>query len=508
MADRLSKIADVVERESAQGVKLSTAGEKAGPKKFGVEIESLRRVSKFPLIVSKQLSGDLAKGAIPVSYQEKVKDVLLQDVKVKTSGLAGYGRDLRALSRKFTAGASPNALTALEAGSVPLDAAIVISAGAPSLSTPAAAQPFGVVLPIASDAPIYEFIVGLGVATVDYPSTAAILYRTDPSGPLLIGCTGTLIAPNAVLTAGHCVKNANLPAPAAVFFQHAGIHSVASSIVHPTFAFPSADLAIVFLKDSVTGIQPLALNQVARISPGTSARIIGYGYHSGLADVPGAIATVVPQAGMKFSGTVTTGACEAESIGKGLICWTYQAGNLESLAASTCHGDSGGPLIVWSNGGWLLAGVTSGGQTCLPGDKPFDTEVFDYAAWIKDAVNAVPLGDAAGPIVASALVPVIDNRQRFAMPAPARIFGPQDVSWTRTFSVAPGTRLLRVAMNTSGFGGTMHFVVGPTGAGTAYDAKTDDMAAACEIPDPQAGEWQVSLSGLPSQEYQIVATTF
>jgi V8-like Glu-specific endopeptidase len=212
-----------------------------------------------------------------------------------------------------------------------------------------------------------------GTPTADFPAVVGLAI-TNRDGTGII-CSGTLIAPSAVLTAGHCLAFHPIAATAVVFPDGGtGVSYTAAAFDrHPRFSLARAavaDIAIVILASPVADVAPMPL---ARRSPrpGTTGTIVGFGE-----DAPGG------RVGVKEFGTVRLRRCpRVVRVQNGKVrltkslCWRP-----EDLVNDTCSGDSGGPLIV--NG--QVAGVTSGGIGTgeCPGVLSFDTNVTRYRTWI------------------------------------------------------------------------------------------------------------------------------
>jgi Trypsin len=253
-----------------------------------------------------------------------------------------------------------------------------------------------------------------------HPTTAALMFDNGRSGTgLTTYCSGTLIAPHAVLTAAHCICETAAKDPGGqfyrtaaacragrysrlgssvstldpdhqtVFLQHAGHFQISHIVVHPQFRWtgdlPASDLAILFLERPVPGIAPMPLNSLRRLPPGTKAAAVGYGAHNPIG-AEGAItdtATVLEQAGLKLQANTITAPCNLRARSRKLICWSYRAERVGVQLGSTCRGDSGGPLYAESGNQTYLVGVTSGGgPSCQPDTEAYDTEVYAYRDWI------------------------------------------------------------------------------------------------------------------------------
>jgi transmembrane serine protease 9 len=216
-----------------------------------------------------------------------------------------------------------------------------------------------------------------GTPTADFPAVVGLAITNADGGRSV--CSGTLIAPTAVLTAGHCLAFDPVQVVAVVFpTATTRADYVASAFAaHPRFSLarvPLADLGIVRLATPVAGVVPLPL--VSRSPPPrTRGTIVGYG-DDGLGSI-----------GIKRIGTVQLRRCprglrvqgSVVRLGKAL-CWRPSFNT-----SDTCSGDSGGPLLV--DGG--VAGVTSGGvgATACPGQLSFDTNVTRYRGWIAAMVG-------------------------------------------------------------------------------------------------------------------------
>lgn len=179
-------------------------------------------------------------------------------------------------------------------------------------------------------------------------------------------CTGTLVSPHVVVTAGHCVFFAP---PRYVFVGSSA--GEGGNFLDPAEAYAidvfdsntlENDLGVVILaEDPPGGATPYKLSRRAPVV-GELARFVGYGYTE---TGPGG------DYGKKYEGS-------------SLI--TDVAETLFGYGVATCNGDSGGPAFVMHEGEELLAGVTSFGDTGCD-EYGFDTRVDVFADWIDEQVT-------------------------------------------------------------------------------------------------------------------------
>jgi len=340
-----------------------------------------------------------------------------------------------------------------------------------------------------------------GTATESYETTGALLVGSNP-GSAITNCSGTLIGCETFLTAAHCVCNGdgsdcqspNDPNPSSllVYFQHAGFFTIDSIIVHPDFAFPFADLAVIKLAAPVDGISPTAINKTQAPIP-SAGTIAGFGRTGGNSSNS--------DFGIKRVGDITSTNCN-EYSDTDLICWSFSG-----VESNTCNGDSGGPLFMDFGLGDVLAGVTSGGEngTCLPNDHSFDVNVATFSSWIETVsgtdlqnTSCGPGGQIGGPDVAV-----------------LSAFGTLDEvisSAVHEFVIVDGSGQLRFALNAHDDNSAdfdMYVKQGAVPTTSDFDCNQagPGQIGYCAFDAPAGGRWYVLVNRIVGQgEYQVTVT--
>jgi secreted trypsin-like serine protease len=246
-----------------------------------------------------------------------------------------------------------------------------------------------------TNTPTPRIIGGVPATTTDAPYQAALWIRTSPSSTSF--CGGTMVTNQTVVTAAHCVADANRPGDIEVAtgelrltrIPSADRVPVASFEIHPGYDHDERnyrnDVAVLRLSRPIPDAVTIPID-TDRSTPaaGTRARISGWGVTRDGSSQPSdvlRIAEVEVRAG-PGNPCPDYGSAFRSAI---MLCAGAPGGG---GGVDACQGDSGGPLVVEEGGRLVLAGITSWGNRCALARFPgVYTRVSSFADWILEQID-------------------------------------------------------------------------------------------------------------------------
>ncbi|MFJ5534617.1 trypsin-like serine protease [Streptomyces sp. NPDC093261] len=246
-------------------------------------------------------------------------------------------------------------------------------------------------VPAAATGKPSSFIIGGTETTIASAPWMVQLGYYDPTTDEGYFCGGTLVAPNKVLTAAHCVAGLNWVDNGVVRAGSADLDGGTAVAVirqwsHPRFNHDTLqnDIAVLTLGAPLEQqwMRLASSSDSALYKPGTTANatVYGWGLTSGAdgADLSATLRKVsLPMVADATCDSAMKSVIGADYFAEGsMICAGTPATGTDEGTKSTCNGDSGGPLVV---GGKIVGVVSWGVAGCTAkGAYPVFTKVSSY----------------------------------------------------------------------------------------------------------------------------------
>jgi transmembrane serine protease 11D len=255
-------------------------------------------------------------------------------------------------------------------------------------------------------------VIGGGPELIEnFPWQVALVDGSQPESRRTQFCGGTIIAPDLIITAAHCVETMDKPSlvdvvAGAAAYEYGGQRvKVRQILIHDKWKLLKTpadrmnrtlrdfdfDVALLRLETRLQLGRPITLAQTTP-EPKSSTWLSGWGATSeggsGTRYLNAAVVTIVEHNECNAPGSYD------HQLTPHMLCAGKRDGSKDA-----CKGDSGGPLVTGPLLQERLVGIVSNGIGCgQPGKFGIYTDVASIAAWVTEQSGVRPAPLVAGEL--------------------------------------------------------------------------------------------------------------
>ncbi len=253
--------------------------------------------------------------------------------------------------------------------------------------------------------------------TTNFPWMVTII-KTDKLPNIEQQCGGTLIHPEWVLTAAHCILSKTEPTETTesinIFAGHHDLKSgegkilaITKIVIHPDYNgddyLPTADIALLKLKEPY---QQKFLRVTANYTNldmlGKDAVVMGWGA-TDPQNIRTSYSSILLKATVPIVSNEVCNKYYNNEITNRMLCAGYEEGKIDA-----CGGDSGGPLVVSTNDSWQQIGIVSFGNGCA---QPNSYGVYTRVSAFEEFINQYVCQDTSPLPQPNIQVNVVNNNE-------------------------------------------------------------------------------------------------
>jgi ABC-type phosphate transport system substrate-binding protein len=293
-------------------------------------------------------------------------------------------------------------------------------------------------------------------------------------------CTGVVIAPIYVLTAGHCSPGSGNSG--ALFFINTSTTNIIAIPVIDAVSHPSTDLAILKLSTPVPAEVPIYSLSRNPLQSGTTITLVGYG-RSGYGDVGVTIdrSTTVKRVGQNVVDLVSQDRFTFDFDGPDASSNTLGGSTLgNDIEAGLGVGDSGSPSFIATGNTLSIVGINTSAGIFTFGQQGSGVQIYNNLTWIDSTLAGLPFISSFTPSSRAVGAPVILSGLRFTGTTAVQF----NNAAATNFTVNSDTQITAIVpsgavsgpisvTNPSGTASTTNFTVIPTAQGQALAVSQD-----------------------------------